>query len=136
MKRIPRVLIGKVGLDGHDVGARIVARALVDAGMEVVYTGLRQTPDQIVNAAIEEAVDLVGISILSGSHMFLLPEVKRLLVKKNAADIPLVAGGMIADTDIIALKKMGINAVFPPESPTEEIVSYIKSLILSEPNNV
>lgn len=129
MKRKPRVLIGKVGLDGHDVGARVVARALVDAGMEVIYTGLRQTPEQIVSAAIEEGVDMIGISILSGSHMTFFPEIMRLLKQHAADDIPFIAGGIIPAEDIPVLKEIGMKEIFPPETPTPQIVELVKSLV-------
>ncbi len=129
MKRKPRVLIGKVGLDGHDVGARVVARALVDAGMEVIYTGLRQTPEQIVSAAIEEGVDMIGISILSGSHMTFFPEIMRLLKQHAADDIPFIAGGIIPAEDIPVLKEIGMKEIFPPETPTAQIVELVKSLV-------
>ena len=128
MARKLRVLIGKVGLDGHEVGARIVARALADAGMEVIYTGLRQTPEQIVSAAIEEGVDLIGISILSGSHMTLFAEISSLLNAGEAEDILFIAGGIIPVEDIPALKEMGIKAVFLPETPMTEIVDYVKEI--------
>ena len=129
MNRKARILIGKVGLDGHDVGARVVARALADAGMEVIYTGLRQTPQQIVTAALEEAVDAVGISILSGAHLTLLEEIARLLEQYRASDIPVVAGGIIPVEDIQALKKIGVREIFLPETPTGEIIEFFKSLI-------
>jgi methylmalonyl-CoA mutase C-terminal domain/subunit len=129
MKRKPRVLIGKVGLDGHDVGARVVARALVDAGMEVIYTGLRQTPEQIVSAAIEEGVDMIGISILSGSHMTFFPEIMQLLKQHAADDIPFIAGGIIPAEDIPVLKEIGMKEIFPPETPTAQIVELVKSLV-------
>lgn len=128
-KRKYRILIGKVGLDGHDVGARVVARALADAGMEVIYTGLRQTPEMIVKAAIEEGVDLIGISILSGSHMTLLPEILNVLNRYKANDIPLVAGGIIPVEDLAVLKQKGVRGVFPPDTPTSEIVECVKNLI-------
>ena len=124
-----RVLIGKVGLDGHDVGARVVARALADAGMEVIYTGLRQTPEMIAKAAIEEAVDLIGISILSGSHMTLLPEILNVLSRCNAKEILLIAGGIIPVEDISVLKEKGVREIFPPDTPTSEIVEHVKTLI-------
>lgn len=129
VNRKARILIGKVGLDGHDVGARVVARALADSGMEVIYTGLRQTPQQIVTAVLEEAVDAVGISILSGAHLTLLGEITRLLNQNRAGDIPLVAGGIIPVEDIPALKEMGVREVFLPATPTAEIVEFFKSLI-------
>lgn len=129
MKRRPRVLIGKVGLDGHDVGARVVAKALADSGIEVVYTGLRQNPEQIVRAAIEEGVDMIGISILSGSHMTLLPEISRLLDHYKAKDIRFIAGGIIPPEDIVALKEMGIEEIFPPETHLSDIVNFVKKSI-------
>ena len=129
MKRRPRILIGKVGLDGHEVGARVVAKALSDAGMEVIYTGLRQTPEMIVRAAIEEGVDVIGISILSGSHMTFFPEIIRLLGHYAANDIHFIAGGVIPAEDIPILKRIGVKEVFPPETPTPEIVNFVKSLI-------
>jgi len=129
MNRKGRVLIGKVGLDGHDVGARVVARALADAGMEVVYTGLRQTPEQIVRAAIEEGVDVIGISLLSGSHMTFFPEIIELLKRHKAHDIPFIAGGVIPKEDILLLKQGGVREIFPPETPTSTIVNFVKNLI-------
>jgi len=128
VKRKLRVLIGKVGLDGHDVGARLVARSLSDAGMEVVYTGLRQTPEQIVMAAIEESVDLIGISILSGSHMILLAEIISLLQKHEASDIPIIAGGIIPAEDIPELKEMGVREIFLPETPMTEIIEHVRTI--------
>jgi methylmalonyl-CoA mutase C-terminal domain/subunit len=127
--RKPRVLIGKVGLDGHEVGARVVARGLADAGMEVIYTGLRQTPEQIVSAAIEEGVDLIGISILSGSHMTLFSEIRRLLREREADDILFIAGGIIPVEDIPALKEIGLKEIFHPETPMIEIVDYANGVI-------
>lgn len=129
MKRKARVLIGKVGLDGHDVGARVVARALSDAGIEVIYTGLRQTSEQIVKAAIEEDVDMIGISILSGSHMTFFPEILHLIDDYKADDIQFVAGGIIPAEDIAVLKQMGVKEIFLPETPMSEIVSFVKSHI-------
>jgi methylmalonyl-CoA mutase, C-terminal domain len=117
-----RVLIAKPGLDGHDRGAKVVARALRDAGMEVIYAGLRQTPEEIVDAALEEDVDLIGLSILSGAHMALFPKVLKLLKKRDAADIPVFAGGIIPDEDAKQLKKLGIRAVFGPGTTLAEIV--------------
>jgi methylmalonyl-CoA mutase C-terminal domain/subunit len=128
VKRKLRVLIGKVGLDGHDVGARVVARSLSDAGMEVVYTGLRQTPEQIVMAAIEESVDLIGISILSGSHMILIAEIITLLQKHGASDIPIIAGGIIPAEDIPELKEMGVTEIFLPETPMTEIIEHVRTI--------
>ena len=129
MKRKSRILIGKVGLDGHEVGARVVAKALADAGMEVIYTGLRQTPEMIVRTAIEEGVDVIGISILSNSHMSFFPEILRLLKDYKAEDIHFIAGGIIPAEDIIVLKEMGVREIFPPETPTSEIVSFVKKLL-------
>lgn len=129
MRRKPRILIGKVGLDGHEVGARVVAKALADAGMEVIYTGLRQTPEMIVKTAIEEGVDLIGISILSGSHMTFFPEILRLLRAYQAEDIPFIAGGIIPIEDVERLKAMGVKEIFPPETPTTEIVRFVKALL-------
>jgi len=132
MKRKRRVLIGKVGLDGHEVGARVVAKALADAGMEVIYTGLRQTPEMIVKTAIEEGVDLIGISILSGSHMTLLPEILKVLRQYKADDISLIAGGIIPADDIPVLKQLGVKEIFPPDTPTAEIVNAVENLIASK----
>jgi methylmalonyl-CoA mutase, C-terminal domain len=128
-KRKLRILIGKVGLDGHEVGARVVAKALADAGMEVIYTGLRQTPEMLVRTAIEEGVDLIGISILSGSHMTFFPEILRLLEHHNASDIHFIAGGIIPAEDVQGLKEMGVKEIFPPETPTSQIVDFVKNLL-------
>ncbi len=124
-----RVLIAKPGLDGHDRGAKIVARALRDAGMEVIYTGLRQTPTMIVEAAIQEDVDCIGLSILSGAHMALFPRVMELLKKEGVDDIIVVCGGIIPEDDISELKKAGISEIFGPGTPLEEIVKYIRANI-------
>ena len=132
MTRRARILIGKVGLDGHDVGARVVARSLADAGMEVIYVGLRQTPEQIVRTAVEEGVDLIGISILSGSHMTFFPETVRLLKRYQADHIPFIAGGIIPVEDIPVLKKMGVKEIFLPETPTSEIVNFVRQLLETE----
>ena len=132
MKRKIRVLIGKVGLDGHEVGARVVAKALADAGMEVIYTGLRQTPEMIVRTAIEEGVDLIGVSILSGSHMTFFPEILGLLKAHNALDIHFIAGGIIPAEDVQVLKELGIKEIFPPETPTSVIVDFVKNLIRAD----
>ena len=129
MQRKPRILIGKVGLDGHEVGARVVAKSLADAGMEVIYTGLRQTPEMIVRTAIDEGVDLIGVSILSGSHMSFFPEILRLLRHHGADDIHFIAGGIIPAEDMAALKQMGVREIFPPETPTSEIVDFVKNLL-------
>ena len=121
-----RVLVAKPGLDSHDRGVKIVARALRDAGMEVVYTGLRQTPEQIVEAAMQEDVDVLAMSILSGAHMTLLPAVTELMEERGMTDILVLAGGIIPDEDVPALKKKGIADVFGPGTPTDEIVRYIR----------
>lgn len=122
-----RVLIAKPGLDGHDRGAKVIARALRDSGMEVIYTGLRQTPEQIVEAAIQEDVNVIGLSILSGAHNFLFPKVIQLLKEKNADDILVIGGGVIPDEDIPGLKEAGIAEVFTPGTPTSKIIDFIKS---------
>ena len=120
-----RILIAKPGLDGHDRGAKIVARALRDAGFEVIYTGLRQTPEQIAAAAVQEDVDAVGLSILSGAHNRLLPEVTRLLRDAEAADVLVFAGGIIPERDVAGLKQAGIDEIFLPGTPTRDIVHYL-----------
>jgi len=124
--RTLRVLVGKPGLDGHDRGAKIIARAFRDAGFEVIYTGLHQTPEQIVSAAIQEDVDCVGLSILSGAHNTLLPRVCQLLRDKSADDIKVFSGGVIPEDDIPGLKEAGISEVFTPGTSTEAIVSWVK----------
>ncbi len=124
-----RVLIAKPGLDGHDRGAKIIARALRDAGMEVIYSGLHQTPEMIVRSAIQEDVQCVGLSILSGAHMTLFPEVMKLLKKEKATDIILFGGGIIPKNDITKLKKIGVKEIFPPGSKTSDIVQWIKDNI-------
>ena len=121
-----RVLVAKPGLDGHDRGAKVVARALRDAGMEVIYTGLRQTPEQIVSAAIQEDVDCIALSILSGAHNTLLPRVSDLLREKQADDIVFMAGGVIPADDIPALKAAGVKEVFTPGTSTDEIVGWVR----------
>ena len=126
MGQTQRILIAKPGLDGHDRGAKVVARALRDAGYEVIYTGLRQTPEQIVSAAIQEDVDVVGVSILSGAHNVLLPEVTEQLRKEGAEDIMVFAGGIIPEKDIPGLKEAGVAEIFLPGSSTREIVDYLR----------
>ena len=126
MERKIRVLIAKPGLDGHDRGAKVVARALRDAGMEVIYTGLRQTPEMIVSAALQEDVDAIGLSILSGAHMHYFKEVKRLLDEQGASDILLFGGGIIPDEDVPKLLEMGVAAVFGPGTLTQDIVDFLK----------
>jgi methylmalonyl-CoA mutase C-terminal domain/subunit len=125
-KRKIRILIAKVGLDGHDRGAKIVARSLMDAGMEVVYTGLRQTAEQIAAAAVQEDVDVVGLSFLAGDHMVLAPKVLRILAAKGLKNIMVIAGGIILKHQIPELKKMGVQEVFLPGTPPAEIVNYIQ----------
>jgi methylmalonyl-CoA mutase C-terminal domain/subunit len=126
MKRKIRVLIAKPGLDGHDRGAKIVARALRDAGMEVIYTGLHQTADMIVQAAVQEDVDVIGLSLLSGAHMTLFKDVSRLLKKEGLNDVLIVGGGIIPDSDIPSLNKEGIAGVFGPGTHCDDIVKFIK----------
>lgn len=125
-----RVLIGKVGLDGHDRGAKVIAAAFRDAGIEVIYTGLRQTPETIVEAALQEDVDAIGISILSGAHMTVFPKVKKLLVEKDLNDVLLFGGGIIPQQDIDELKKSGIGELFTPGTPTYETIDYVKNWVL------
>ena len=125
-----RVLVAKPGLDGHDRGAKVIARALRDAGMEVIYTGLRQAPEQIVSAAVQEDVDVIGLSILSGAHMVILPRVMELLREKGAAgQICVVAGGIIPDADIEPLKKAGIAEIFQPGASTQQIIDFIRQVV-------
>jgi len=122
-----RVLVGKPGLDGHDRGAKVIARMLRDAGMEVIYSGLHQTPEQIVEAAIQEDVDLIGVSVLSGAHMTIFPRIKELLKEQNAEDILLMGGGTIPEEDIVSLIEAGhAEALFTPGATSNEIVSWIK----------
>lgn len=127
MERPIRVLMAKPGLDGHDRGAKVVARALRDAGMEVIYTGLRQTPEQIVSAAIQEDVDVIAMSILSGAHNHLFPRVIELLKAENAEDILVVGGGVIPEEDIPFLKESGIAEIFTPGTPTQVTIDFIKN---------
>jgi methylmalonyl-CoA mutase C-terminal domain/subunit len=122
-----RVLIAKPGLDGHDRGAKIIARTLRDAGMEVIYTGLRQTPEMIASAAVQEDVDVIGLSILSGAHNTICPQLMKLLHEKGMDDVIVVLGGIIPEPDIIALKKSGIAEVFLPGSSTQDIVAFIQT---------
>jgi methylmalonyl-CoA mutase, C-terminal domain len=124
-----RVLVAKPGLDGHDRGAKVIARALRDAGMEVIYTGLRQTPEQIVNAALQEDVDAIGLSILSGAHMHLFPRIMELKRENRLDDVMVFAGGIIPDQDIPKLKELGVAEIFPPGSSLEEIVAFVRSHI-------
>jgi len=124
-----RVLVAKPGLDGHDRGAKVIARALRDAGMEVIYTGLRQTPEQIIEAAIQEDVNVIGLSILSGAHMYIFPKIIKMLEERKMTDIMVIAGGIIPTEDISELKKMGIKAIFTPGTDTKNIVKFIKTNI-------
>ena len=121
-----RVLVAKPGLDGHDRGAKVIARALRDAGMEVIYTGIRQTPEMIAKAALQEDVDVVGLSILSGAHDYLFPKVMELLKEKGVEDILVIGGGIIPDEDVPALKACGIAEIFGPGTSTQDIVGFIK----------
>lgn len=127
MERRLRILIGKPGLDGHDRGAKVVARALRDAGMEVIYTGLHQRPEDIVNAALQEDVDAVGLSLLSGAHLTLVPMICRMLEEKGAGDVLVFCGGIIPDEDIPALQQAGVRAVFGPGTTTDAIVEAIRT---------
>jgi methylmalonyl-CoA mutase C-terminal domain/subunit len=129
MKRPIRVLVAKVGLDGHDRGAKVIATALRDAGMEVIYTGLRQTPEMVVNAALQEDVDAIGISILSGAHMTIFPKVMDVMKEKGMNDVLLTGGGIIPDDDMKALNEMGVGKLFAPGTPTSEIASYISNWV-------
>ncbi len=130
-KKKVRVLIAKPGLDGHDRGAMVVARALRDAGMEVIYTGLRQTPEMIAESALQEDVDFVGLSILSGAHMSLVPRVLELLKEQGQHDVKVLLGGIIPDDDVPKLKDLGVAAVFGPGTNTEDIIGLVKDLIPS-----
>ena len=125
-------MVSKVGLDGHDRGIKVVARALRDAGMEVIYTGLHQTPEQIANAAIQEDVDAVGLSCLSGAHMTLFPRVASLLKDQGGDDIIVFGGGIIPDTDIPALEEAGIKAIFTPGVPTKQIIDWVNDNVVKE----
>jgi methylmalonyl-CoA mutase C-terminal domain/subunit len=124
-----RVLVAKVGLDGHDRGAKVIATALRDAGMEVIYTGLRQTPEMVVNAALQEDVDAIGISILSGAHMTVFPKVMTLMKEKGMNDVLLTGGGIIPDEDMKVLQEQGAGKLFAPGTPTSEIASYITNWV-------
>ena len=124
-----RVLVAKPGLDGHDRGAKVIARALRDAGMEVVYTGLRQTPEMIVNAALQEDVQVIGLSILSGAHNAIVPRVMELLRQKKMTDVVVIVGGIVPDEDAAELKRQGVGAVFQPGSSLRNIVEYIRGAV-------
>jgi methylmalonyl-CoA mutase C-terminal domain/subunit len=129
MKRIPRVVVAKVGLDGHDRGAKVVARALRDAGFEVIYTGLRRTPEEVVEIALQEDADVIAVSILSGAHMTLIPRILNLLKERNAEDILVIAGGTIPEDDAEALKQMGVRGVYPPGTLIEEFVQDLRRML-------
>ena len=131
-KRKPRILIGKPGLDGHDRGAKVIARALRDAGMEVIYTGLRQTPQMIVEAALQEDVDAIGLSILSGAHMSLMPRIMELLKDEEMMDVPVFLGGIVPDQDAQVLMGMGVAGIFGPGASIEEITTFIWEKIRGE----
>lgn len=131
MNRPIRVLVAKIGLDGHDRGAKVIATALRDAGMEVIYTGLRQTPEMVVQAAIQEDVDVIGVSILSGAHLSVFKKLKDLLNQQNVEDILITGGGIIPESDIETLQQMGIGKLFTPGAHTSEISDYIKSWVAS-----
>ena len=121
-----RILVAKPGLDGHDRGAKIIARALRDGGFEVIYTGLHQTPEMIAEAAVQEDADAVGLSVLSGAHMTLFPEVMRLLKERGAGDVAVFGGGIIPDDDAVKLKEMGVRQIFTPGASTEDIVKWVR----------
>ena len=129
MKRIPRVVVAKVGLDGHDRGAKVVARALRDAGFEVIYTGLRRTPEDVVEIALQEDADVIAVSILSGAHMTLIPRILSLLKERNAEDILVIAGGTIPEDDAEALKQMGVRGVYPPGTLIEAFVQDLRRML-------
>lgn len=129
LNRPIRVLVAKVGLDGHDRGAKVIAAALRDAGMEVIYSGLRQTPEMVVNAALQEDVDAIGISILSGAHMTVFPKVIKLMQEKGMDDVLLTGGGIIPEEDMKTLNEMGVGHLFAPGTPTSEISTYIRQWV-------
>jgi len=135
MNKKIRVLVAKAGLDGHDRGAKVIAAALRDAGMEVIYTGLRQTPEMIVDAAIQEDVDVIGISILSGAHMTIFPRILELMKEKNVDDILITGGGIIPEEDVKELKKLGVGEIFTPGASTTFISDYIRDWCSSHPRN-
>jgi methylmalonyl-CoA mutase C-terminal domain/subunit len=124
-----RVVIAKVGLDGHDRGAKVIAAFLRDAGMEVIYTGLRQTPEMVVNTALQEDADVIGISILSGAHMTVFPKILQLMKEKGLKDVLLTGGGIIPEQDIRQLNAMGVGRIFPPGTDTQEIIQYIREFV-------
>ncbi|MDX1387123.1 MAG: cobalamin B12-binding domain-containing protein [bacterium] len=131
-----RILVGKPGLDGHDRGAKIIARAFRDAGFEVIYTGLHQTPEMIVNTAIQEDVDAIGLSILSGAHNYVFPEVIKLLKENGLSEVLVFGGGIVPDEDIQELKKMGVAQIFTPGTPLEETVDWVRKNVKPKPDQV
>ncbi len=131
-ERKPRILIAKPGLDGHDRGAKVIARTLRDAGMEVIYTGLRQTPEMVVEAALQEDVDAIGLSILSGAHNTLIPRIMALLAENDMADVPVFLGGIIPSEDVAAMKALGVAGVFGPGASIDEISTFIWGVIRGE----
>ena len=131
MQRPIRILIAKVGLDGHDRGAKVIASFLRDAGMEVIYTGLRQTPEMVVNAALQEDVDVIGVSILSGAHMTVFPRILQLMKEKELDEVLLTGGGIIPDADMKKLEAMGCGKLFPPGTETKQIVTYITDFVIA-----
>ncbi len=134
MNRPIRVLVAKVGLDGHDRGAKVIATALRDAGMEVIYTGLRQTPEMVINAALQEDVDAIGVSILSGAHMTVFPKLQELMQQKEMNDVLLTGGGIIPEDDIRELNKKGVGKLFAPGTTTSEIAEYIREWVSKNRN--
>jgi len=128
-----RILVAKPGLDGHDRGAKIIARALRDGGFEVIYTGLHQTPEMIAEAAVQEDADAVGLSVLSGAHMTLFPEVMRLLKERGAGEVAVFGGGIIPDDDAVKLKEMGVRQIFTPGASTEDIVKWVRENVAAHP---
>ncbi|HRQ39978.1 MAG TPA: cobalamin B12-binding domain-containing protein [Chloroflexota bacterium] len=135
MQTKPRILIAKPGLDGHDRGAKVVARALRDAGMEVIYTGLRQTPEMVVESALQEDVDAIGLSILSGAHLPLVARLMELLSQNEMEDVPVFLGGIIPPNDVPALQEMGVAGIFGPGSSTEEIIRFINDTLTAVPGD-
>jgi methylmalonyl-CoA mutase C-terminal domain/subunit len=133
MEKTSRILIAKPGLDGHDRGAKVIARALRDAGMEVIYLGLRQTPEMIVEAALQEDVDAIGLSILSGAHMTLLPRVVELLRQYGLDDVMVFAGGIIPDQDVPVLKEMGVEGIFGPGTNTDQVIAFVHEQLGVDP---
>ncbi len=134
LNRPIRVLVAKVGLDGHDRGAKVIAAFLRDAGMEVIYTGLRQTPEMVVNAALQEDVDVIGVSILSGAHNTVFPKIMNLMIEKGITDVLLTGGGIIPDKDAQALRAIGVGELFPPGTDTSTIVNYITQYVTEHRN--